>query len=322
MSMVSRIPLAGKWEAHCYHFGRLIALFVAYIYSGRIRDMEEYPEVDYLVVGHITLDITSTGLTPGGTATYSARVAQALGCRTGILTSAAEDLDLAANLPGISVKNIPAAETTTFENIYKDETRRQKVYSFAEPIRGKDVPATWLRTPIVHLGPVANEVDVELINLFSNSLVGLTPQGWIRTWDAAGNISEGEWPGAEDVLPMAAAVILSRDDVSNASVLEDFRRSSGLLVLTEQAGGCTVYFRGERRHFPAPEVQEVDPTGAGDSFAAAFFIRLHQTRGNPWEAAVFANQIASVSVTEQSLDSKIGAISSIVSTKQFTGTHS
>jgi sugar/nucleoside kinase (ribokinase family) len=43
-------------------------------------------------------------------------------------------------------------------------------------------------------------------------------------------------------------------------------------------------------------VTEVDPTGAGDVFAAAFFVRLLNTR-DPWEAARFANRMAAISVT-------------------------
>ncbi|MBI2468198.1 MAG: hypothetical protein HYV62_10340, partial [Candidatus Rokubacteria bacterium] len=37
---------------------------------------------------------------------------------------------------------------------------------------------------------------------------------------------------------------------------------------------------------PAPAV-EVEPTGAGDVFAAAFLIRYNAT-GDPWDAAAFA----------------------------------
>jgi sugar/nucleoside kinase (ribokinase family) len=44
----------------------------------------------------------------------------------------------------------------------------------------------------------------------------------------------------------------------------------------------------------------VDATGAGDIFAAAFFARLHQTR-DPWEAARFATNLASHSVTRVGL---------------------
>ena len=52
----------------------------------------------------------------------------------------------------------------------------------------------------------------------------------------------------------------------------------------------------------APQVREVDPTGAGDIFAACFFYRLLETR-DPWEAARFANQLAAISITRQGLDS-------------------
>jgi sugar/nucleoside kinase (ribokinase family) len=57
---------------------------------------------------------------------------------------------------------------------------------------------------------------------------------------------------------------------------------------------------GAWRQIPAPNVEEVDATGAGDIFAAAFFIQLSQSR-NPWEAAAFANDIAAQSVTAPGL---------------------
>ena len=78
-----------------------------------------------------------------------------------------------------------------------------------------------------------------------------------------------------------------------------------MLVLTRGYNGCTVFLGEETRSFPAPRVAEVELTGAGDIFAAAYFVRLWQTDGNPWEAAVFANQIAAQSVTQATLQSKM-----------------
>ena len=43
--------------------------------------------VDYLIIGHITRDLTPDGPHLGGTVTYSALMAQALGLRVGIVTS-------------------------------------------------------------------------------------------------------------------------------------------------------------------------------------------------------------------------------------------
>ncbi len=67
------------------------------------------------------------------------------------------------------------------------------------------------------------------------------------------------------------------------------------------------------RKFPAPSVEEVNPTGAGDIFAAAFLVRLQQTKGNPWEAAEFATSIASATVKEMTLNGKIDAIQEVLS---------
>ena len=71
--------------------------------------------------------------------------------------------------------------------------------------------------------------------------------------------------------------------------------------MTESAAGAVLYWNGDRRRFRAPEVKEMDATGAGDVFAAAFFIRLFKTR-DPWEAARFATLIASCSVTRPGLE--------------------
>lgn len=54
----------------------------------------------------------------GGTATYSPRSARALGRSVAVVTSAEPDYDLEEALTGIPVALLPAAATTTFENIY------------------------------------------------------------------------------------------------------------------------------------------------------------------------------------------------------------
>ncbi len=71
-----------------------------------------------------------------------------------------------------------------------------------------------------------------------------------------------------------------------------------ILAVTEGAKGARVFWRGEERHFSTPLVAEVDPTGAGDVFAAAFFIKLYQAT-SPWEAARIANTLAAYSVTRK-----------------------
>lgn len=264
--------------------------------------------VDYLLVGHVSHDLTADGPRPGGTATFASRAAQALGQRPGVITSAAVDANL-SELAGFPLHLVPAERTTTFENIYTADGRRQILHAAASALTPDSWPNDWDRPAIVHLAPIANEVDPGWLRLFPGSLMGLTPQGWLRQWDENGRVYPGDWPEAEQVLPWATAVILSEEDLRDAAQFDQFRQYSSLLILTQGAAGCQVYWNGENRHFPAPAESQVDPTGAGDIFAAAFFIRLRQTN-NPWQAAEFSNRIAALSVTVAGLRDKIELIKS------------
>lgn len=274
--------------------------------------MNSFSQIDYLVIGHISRDIVPGGFAPGGTAIYSAVAAQALGCRVAVITSVDPAYDIESILAGIDVHNVVAEQSTMFENTIVDSSRQQSVFSVAEPIRSNDVPATWQRAPIVHLGPIVGEIEPDVIRQFSNSLVGLTPQGWFRRWGEDRRVYAVEWPDAATVIPLASAVIASPEDLPDLGYLDQLRQWSPLLVLTHGKGGCTVYSRDEERRFDAPAFDEVNPTGAGDIFAAAYLIRLHQTNGNPWESAMFANQVAARSVMENDIDSKAEAIKEVV----------
>jgi sugar/nucleoside kinase (ribokinase family) len=104
-----------------------------------------------------------------------------------------------------------------------------------------------------------------------------------------------EWPESTFVLQQAGAAVISIEDVRGDE------RSSKIWPPRARAGGHRRRQRRapvlERRPAPLPpaRMEEVDPTGAGDIFAAAFFIRLQATR-DPWEAARFATNLASYSV--------------------------
>ncbi|MCB8945545.1 MAG: ribokinase [Ardenticatenaceae bacterium] len=269
-------------------------------------------KIDYLVIGHITADLTPTGTTIGGTVAYSGRTAQTLGLETAVLSSAAADYNWQQALPGIQVQAIPTEYTSTFENIYTANGRHQLLHHVAAPITPTDVPQDWHRAAIVHLAPLTNEVDPNIVDLFSNSLIGMTPQGWLRRWDENKHVYARAWEAAAWILPHAAAVILSYEDLLDRAMLDQYRQWSRLLVMTDGEKGCTVFLGDEVRHIPTPIVRQVEPTGAGDIFAAAFLYRLYQTDGNPWEAARFANKIASQSVTQAGLDAKLDAIKRVI----------
>ncbi|HWQ05041.1 MAG TPA: PfkB family carbohydrate kinase [Longilinea sp.] len=256
--------------------------------------------VDYLIIGHLTQDLTANGPALGGTASYAARTAQAIGLRVGIVTSCASDINL-DDLKGVSISMRQADYSTTFENNQTPNGRIQYIHHVAAELDYSMVPVTWRNTPIVHLGPVAQEVDPRLARAFSDSQVCLTPQGWLRSWNSDNLIHPTYWPEARFVLENADAAVLSIEDVQgNESRIEDMLASIPVLVVTEGVRGARLYWNGDLRYFKPPAMVEKDPTGAGDVFAAAFFIRLSQTR-DPWEAARFATQLAANSVTRPGL---------------------
>ncbi len=257
--------------------------------------------IDYLVIGHLTRDLTPNGERLGGTAAYAALTARALGLRVGIVTSWGEELPLGPLSP-LPMVNLPAEASTTFENIYTPDGRVQKIHSVAQNLDLFLIPEPWLNAPIVHLAPIAQEVSPGMIRRFKSSFIGLTPQGWLREWDQNGEIRPGEWPEATYVLSQATAAVISVDDVGgDEQRIEEMAAACPVLAVTEHAHGARLYWQGDVRHFPAPEVPEVDPTGAGDIFAAAFFARLYSTR-DPWEAARFATRLAAYSVTRVGLE--------------------
>ncbi len=259
-----------------------------------------YQPVDYLIIGHITKDLTPAGYRLGGTVTYAALTAQALGLRVGVVTSCEPTLDLSI-LDGIAVCLHPAAETTTFENVYTAGGRTQTLLKRAKTLTPNLIPAEWQDTAVVHLGPVAQEVSPDLGGAFHKSLIGLTPQGWLRNWDARGQVHFKLWPAAHQMIHAASVTILSIEDVSgDEHQIDLLAQETGLLVVTEGVQGCRIYWNGDVRRIKPDPVEEVDPTGAGDIFATAFITRLNITR-DPWEAARFANQIASKSVTRAGL---------------------
>ena len=75
-----------------------------------------------------------------------------------------------------------------------------------------------------------------------------------------------------------------------------------MLVVTLGERGCDVYRQGGTEPFHSPAFKsavEVDPTGAGDVFAAAFLWHLHKSGGDWKTAADWANCVASFVVEKR-----------------------
>jgi len=265
-----------------------------------MMEITKLEPVDYLMIGHLTVDLTPDGPCLGGTAAYSSLMAKAQGLRVGIVTSWGAETPL-RELNGIPVANFPTDQSTTFENIYTPEERIQYLRHVAPGLDYYQIPEPWRKASIVHLGPVAQEVEPSLVRNFPDALIGVTPQGWLRSWNGQGRVRASEWPESSFVLEKCGAAVVSIHDVNNEEErIDEMAASCHVLAVTEGANGSRLYWNGDVRRFRASQVYEADATGAGDVFASAFFVRLFTTR-DPWESARFATQLASISVTRPGL---------------------
>ncbi|MCC6271347.1 MAG: hypothetical protein IT190_08725 [Microbacteriaceae bacterium] len=119
----------------------------------------------------------------------------------------------------------------------------------------------------------------------------------MRGWDENGKVFATAWENSDQILGRVGGVVMSIEDINrDLELVESMAHQTRVLCLTEGDEGSVLHWNGDRRRFRPPVVKEVDATGAGDIFAAAFFVRLYQTR-DPWEAARFATNLAAHSVT-------------------------
>lgn len=267
---------------------------------------------EFLTIGHVTRDVHNDGsFSLGGTVTFAGLTAYHLGLAAAMVTCVDEQLlaELPVRLPGIGLGVRASPTTTTFINQYTDGFRVQYLRNRAESLQITDIPLAWRNAPVVLLGPLVQELRPEIVSLFSRrpgAIIAATPQGWLRRWDADGRIWPTPWTAAEQVLPYLDVLILSHDDllpfadgnrVEADAILARWSLQVPLLVATDGRHGATLFQYGSTERFDGYAVTEVDPTGAGDVFAAAFLCHLYRY-GDPRAAVNFANCVASFSVEQ------------------------
>jgi hypothetical protein len=197
--------------------------------------------VDYLLIGHVTQDIQPTGDSRiGGTVTFSGLTANTLGHSVGIITSCATSCNTSA-LDKLSISRVASETTTTFRNIPTPNGRVQFLYHPATQLNASHLPKQWTQPAIVHLGPVAAEIDPLIFRAFTNSMICLTPQGWLRGVDQEGLVHPVTWPFDHELLKASHACVISLEDVSGEEeVIEEFAAMCKLLRVSTGMGMCTV----------------------------------------------------------------------------------
>ena len=163
--------------------------------SRSLSGMQTSRTPEYLVIGHICGDIHANGkVVLGGTALYSALTAARLGWRTAVLTRGVYGREVEGyEIPSLEEYAgelqiiVQDADTTTmFVNEYTGGRRTQKLPHWAGQIDLRGLPPHWRNARIIHLGPIAQEIDPKQTGALTPYFLGATPQGWMRDWPKPG----------------------------------------------------------------------------------------------------------------------------------------
>jgi 1D-myo-inositol 3-kinase len=265
-----------------------------------VKPLSEVPE--FLAVGHVTHDHVESGrIRLGGAALYSSLTAHRLGKRAAVLTSLGEDFVGREAIEGIAVKVVQAPRTSTFRNVYDAGGRVQFVYEEAAFLAPGDLPVNWTRARVAYLCPVLHEFQEDMGEAFTGSVIGVAPQGWMRTWDETGRVRGHRWEGFECLLDRSQMVIVSEEDIAKQrGVVEVFRKHAPIVIVTRAGQGATIFAGKRALTLGAYAAVERDPTGAGDCFGSAFLIRYEET-GSIEEAARFASCVGALVVQEEGI---------------------
>lgn len=279
---------------------------------------------DYLVIGHITADVLDDGeVVLGGTALYSALTAARLGARVAVLTRGAFGAEIAGmKVPGLEeyagelqIIVQDADVPTTFENHYLGTRRQQVVRHWAGPIDLRGLPPHWATAKIVHLGPIADEIDPRHISGLTPRFVGVTPQGWMRDWprERGGRVQTTQLRLPVDFVNRIDCAIVSDEEIFQARDLVERVGERRMSVVTRGPLGASIYHSmrasdleglrpGAKRfrsvEIPGYDVKVKSLTGAGDVFAAAFFMKAAERTSSALEAGRFANVVAALSLRD------------------------
>ncbi len=250
-----------------------------------------------VVCGHVTLDRVAGALVPGGSAWYAAHTLRALGAEVRVLTAAGPDYPAEA-LAGVTALIAPAARTTLFVNVHAPAGRRtQRVEASAVPLDATALPEAWRGADVLYLAPVLGELAPRAFAAAAGARqVGLGVQGLVRAVAPDGAVLQPRWSFAPAELSGVTAAFVGEDDLrGQGDLVARLAAVVPSVVFTRGAAGCEVIAGGQRVRVGVFPAREVDPTGAGDVFAAGFLFALARGQA-PVEAARLGAAAASIVV--------------------------
>jgi sugar/nucleoside kinase (ribokinase family) len=242
------------------------------------------------VVGNLSLDLVDGGPPRvGGPPYHAARALAALGVPAIVRAKCAE-ADRSLLLPpleelGLSIEWRPGETTAAYAFSYDGDVRTMDVRELGSPWSADDVAG--LDAEWVHVGALfRGEFPAETLEALAEVGVRISfdGQGLVRPARRGPLVLEAE--PQPSFLRYVSALKLSEEEALALAGGLDERPLTELgvpeVIVTLGSRGCIVVARRQRIHIPADPL-DVDPTGAGDAFAAAYLVE--RSRGSTPERA-------------------------------------
>lgn len=266
--------------------------------------------VDVAVVGHFSID---TILVPsrkapfvvlGGAVTYTSFAAKRLDATASVISKVGGNFPEAylwwLKQEGIDLSAVTKhgdEPTTGFELGYNSDLseRTLKLKSKGTPIGLEDLPANF-KAKAVHVAPIANEVSFEVIERLKHcsDVLSLDPQGLLRSFDEAGNVTENASVDAR-IFSLVNIYKSSQNEIFKLTGESELKPAIRAIhdvgvetvIVTMGAKGSVLSVEGAQYKIAAcPSTVLVDPTGAGDVFIGGFLTEYLRQKESIWCACV------------------------------------
>jgi sugar/nucleoside kinase (ribokinase family) len=243
------------------------------------------------VLGNLSLDLVD-GRPPrvGGAPFHAGRALAALRVPSVVRAKCAE-AERPRLLPPLEALGLPVewrrgASTAAYAMSYSNDVRTMEVRELGEPWTATEVSglgADWVHVGALFQGEFPDEALAALTE--GGARVSFDGQGLVRPPRTGPLELE---PAPDTTFLRYVSVLKLSEEEARALVGRLEERSLSALgvpevVVTFGSHGCIVVARGRLVHVPADPIDGVDPTGAGDAFAAAYIVA--RSRGNGPRAA-------------------------------------
>jgi sugar/nucleoside kinase (ribokinase family) len=266
--------------------------------------------VDVAVIGHLSIDTillpsrTAPFIVLGGAAAYTSFAAKRLEATASVISKVGGNFPEAylwwLRQEGIDLSGViklADEPTTCFELSYNADLsdRVLKLKSKGAPICLADVPAD-LHAKAIHVAPIDNEVSFEVVEHLKHctDVLSLDPQGLLRSFDEAGNVTENASLDAR-IFSLINIYKSSQNEIYALTGESELKPAIKAIhdvgvetvIVTLGAKGSVLSVEGAQYNIAAcPSQVVVDPTGAGDVFMGGFLTEYLRQKESVWCACV------------------------------------